>query len=486
MVVVMTLALELKARGEALGGGLARLQMDSVAVWVLESLPFLIAGAAAAIAAGGVPLGRVARSTVEPEPVPSAPPRVPQVKVEPPAPAAPPSPDPAPSRSEVAEPSPVETDQRVRALQELARVLKANVARATKDSRAKSALLAALSDELRAPLNTILGHTETLAERSSEEGLDIDASVAEVSEAAHRLAAVVNNLLDLAKIDMGTLSIVLEDVDVAQVVEEVQASMGSRRGPGIAVTIADDARFTRGDHMRVRQIVTNVVDEVSRHPSDRPVPLKVARTAASQGAWVSIEVRDPGTVLSDQELERAFDPFHAQSSAGLGMSIARRLAELMGGRLEVSADPETGTTYTLVLPPSVSTPAEAPPVRSQVALNERLSGLELVLLDASTGGPTLGRYLQKAGLEVTVCEELPELRIALEQSVPSVAVVDVADAGWTAAEDLLGRGVPVVVMSLRDEDVERSLQLGVTAFLTRPVDRKLLLATLERCLDGGH
>ncbi len=502
-VVVATLALELMARDLPVRGGLSDLQMQSVAVWVLESVPFLLAFAAAGMARPAVwGSSSVEGETTSAAAAPASTASAPDEPVAPPPPppladgatAPPPPPLPADLQSAnvlgVALEPQGGADSRLRAMQELVKVLRANAARAAEDSRSKSEYLANMSAELRTPLNAIIGY----AQRMLDEELgasEAEQSLHEVHQEARRLVVLLNNILDLSKIEVGNLSIVLEDVDLAQVVDEARVAVGGLLPPAssLIATIKAGARFARGDHMRVRQILVNLVTHVaSPEPPERLEVMVEPATlpglgAIAQGA-VAVRVSDDRP-LTRSQIENLFREYHESdvSEVALGLALGRKMAELMGGTLEVQSD-ASGSVFTLLLPSGFIEEAQVP-ARSTVALNERLSGLGLVLADHDPSASALARYLERAGLLVAHVRREPVLA-ALQEREPHIAVIDASIEGaWQAAEWAVEQGIKVVILSLRDEDVEQALQLGVAAFLARPVERPLVLATLERCLEEG-
>jgi signal transduction histidine kinase/CheY-like chemotaxis protein len=478
VVVVATLAVELVAQGLPLRGGLLALQRDSVLVWVVESLPFVIGGAAWALAsASGT------RHVVLPEaPQPVAPPSG--------APAPPPVPDALQGANLLGHAG---ADHRVRALEELVRVLREQAAKSATESRAKSAYLANMSHELRTPLNAIIGYAEMLAEEAEDRGYDLQDDLNKVADAAHMLVELINNILDLSKIEVGQLAVVLEDVDLAQVADEVRVAVAPlihQNDNAFSIRLAPDARLARGDHMRIRQILVNLLGNAFKFTDAAHVTLTIERATPKRDAWIALRVRDSGVGLSPRDLERVLDVYRQAEAAdrphgtGLGLPISKMLAELMGGRIEAESEPGVGSTFTLVLPPAALHESQVP-ARSTVALNERLQGQSLLLLDGSPTGVSLARYLERAGLEVELITDVVSWRIAARAQRPDMVILDVQlPAAWGLAEELLADRVPVVALSLRDSDVESALERGVTAFLTRPVSRRLVLATLERCLEA--
>ncbi|MEM6928371.1 MAG: HAMP domain-containing sensor histidine kinase, partial [Myxococcota bacterium] len=441
-IMVVTLALEVYAHEYQIQGGLLKLQRESVAVWVLESIPILLAGAAYVVMSPNdtwrADVNRRARDRKEPDPAsfpapslppspPSAPP-VPAVSASNSAPLSGPPSTPsftAPTGSSTGglpsgglavasspPPPPVPgklrkanilgsagSDQRVKALQELVKTLKEHAAQATDQSRAKSAMLTNLTQELRSPLNQIVGVTEMLVEEAQDprqSAVSLQADLRRVAGAGRHLVRLINEILDLSRIEVGQLALVLEDVDLAQILEEVRASLGSASSAAIAFHLDAAARMARGDHMRVRQILLTLVRDAAAVSQDGPVTVTLEKGA---GGGVEIRVRDSGPALSDDQIARLLERKTQADIArpsderrGLGLAVSRRLAELMGGGLKGRSDGGRGNEFMVTLPAARIAPEQVRP-RSTLALNERLSGMRLVLVDVDAASRSLASYL---------------------------------------------------------------------------------------------
>ncbi|MEZ4241230.1 MAG: ATP-binding protein, partial [Myxococcota bacterium] len=505
--------------------GLLALHRESPLGWVVEGMPFLLGLAAASImlrptASGPLPWTRppppVSVDTLTRKPNPSPPPLPSNLRQNtlpetaagalpgpvlrtPTIPAGKGATIPAPPTgmtSMVPSQTPAaaqRSDPGVKALRELVKVLKEQTERMASESRAKSAYLANMSHELRTPLSAIVGYAELLQEEAEERRLDLADDLRKVARSGRALVDQVNNILDLSKIEVGQLPVVLEDVDMAQVVAEVRVAvsdLGHTDHVAFSTRVAPGARLVRGDHLRLRQVLMHLLSNAFKFTDRGQVQLLVERATPKRDAWIAIRVRDTGPGMTKPELDRAFDEYAQAATVGgaggtgLGLAIARKLAELMGGRIETQSEKGVGSTFSVILPPArISEDTIAP--RSSVALNERLHGTKLLIVDADPFGISLNRYLERAGLAVTLVPDVASARVVCEGDAIHMAVVDAGlREAWPLVEDLIVDGVKVVVGSLADDDVERALQAGVSSFMLRPLDRKLVLATLERCLDG--
>jgi signal transduction histidine kinase len=223
-------------------------------------------------------------------------------------------------------------------------------------NRAKSSFLANMSHEIRTPLNAILGYTELVREDAEALGqTGMTADLDRVHRSSTHLLDLVNDILDLSKIEAGHLDVQRERIDLAAlataVCEEMTPLVEAR---GNRLVLETAPVFAEADPSRTRQCMLNLLSNAAKFTENGTVTLTLRHAAEH----VIIEVRDTGIGMSPDEVARIFDPF-AQASAetsrkyggtGLGMSIAKRLTELMGGSLDVDSAPGTGSTFRLVLP----------------------------------------------------------------------------------------------------------------------------------------
>lgn len=505
LVTALALPVEIVARDLPLRGGLGQVQTHSVAIWVVEALPLVIGFAMYALArradAAPVGVGVVAPSptpgVVErartPAPAPPIPsrrvastpaPQDPRTPAPPGVMVVPPAPPPLPTSLLGAQVlSTTVPDNRIHALQELLKTVREQADRAEKESRGKSRTVAQMAYELRTPLAAIIGHAELLEEDGADLGVERVGEVRKIVRSARLLSGLVNEILDLSKLEIGAMAMVLEDVDLAQIVDEtrvVVSALAEKNQNRFSGHVAAGARFARGDHMRIRQTLVGLVANAFRLTRGGNVTLTVEPAAEADG-WIALRVKDNGAGLAPDDLERLFDGNAPQ--IGLAVSIGRRLVELMGGRIDVDSAVGKGTSFSVLLPPAVRKEADVAP-RSTIALNERLAGMHVLIVDAEAVGVTMLRYLERAGMVARLVTDLRSAELAAQSENPQLVLVDVGLAGaWELVEELVAARVRVVATSLRDEDVERALETGVTAFLVRPLERRLVLATLERCLD---
>ncbi len=229
-------------------------------------------------------------------------------------------------------------------------------------NRTKSHFLAATSHELRTPLNAILGYSELIAEDLAESDLEgIAPDVGRIHAAGRHLLALINDILDLSRLEAGKLDLFLEEFDVAPLAGEVVATMrplADRNRNTILVEGAESAGRLFADPARVRQILLNLLGNAAKFTHDGTVTLRVAREGTGAAERVVFSVTDTGIGMTEEQISRLFRAFEQADpqvtrrfgGTGLGLVITRRLARMMGGDVVVSSRPGVGSTFTVDLP----------------------------------------------------------------------------------------------------------------------------------------
>ena len=225
-------------------------------------------------------------------------------------------------------------------------------------SRHKSQFLANMSHELRTPLNAILGYTELIVDRIyGEVPGKIDEVLERVQKSGRHLLGLINDVLDLSKIEAGQLALQLTDYSFSDVVQAVASSVGSlaaEKQLELTVDVAPDLPMGRGDERRITQVLLNLVGNAIKFTDKGKVAVRVS---ASDGAFLAA-VTDTGPGIKKEDQERIFEEFQQSDSAltkgktgtGLGLAIAKRIVELHGGRIWVESTLGEGSTFYLRIP----------------------------------------------------------------------------------------------------------------------------------------
>jgi adenylate cyclase len=365
---------------------------------------------------------------------------------------------------------------------------------------AKSRFLANMSHELRTPLNAVIGITEMLIEDTEESGnRGAREPLERISRAGKHLLQLINEVLDLSKIEAGKLEITYETVDVAALVHDLVGEVepiAEKNANRFVVECPSDIGSVRSDPMRLRQIILNLLSNACKFTEHGRVSLSVSRNRSNGEEFISFRVADTGIGMTEEQLGKLFQEFSQADNSttrkyggtGLGLAISDRLCRLMGGTIEVESKLGVGTTFTMRLPadrvsvtavvPTAATPAE----HIRLARTNRV----LVIDDDATVRDLMRRYLSREGFDVvTAAGGRQGLEFARELH-PSVITLDVFMPdldGWSVLQALKQdadlRRIPVIMMTISDEK-QKGITLGASGYLTKPVDRAQLAQLLDR------
>ncbi|MBR9989259.1 MAG: GAF domain-containing protein [Gemmatimonadetes bacterium] len=247
-------------------------------------------------------------------------------------------------------------------------------------NRAKSQFLANMSHELRTPLNAIIGYSEMLQEEAEERQLaDFVPDLGRIRSSGTHLLALINDILDLSKIEAGKMDLYVEPFDVREVVADVASTvqpMIQRNGNRLEVDVAAGVSEMRADLVKVRQVLLNLLSNAAKFTERGVVRLNVSAVHERDRDWVMFRIDDSGIGMNSDQLGRLFEAF-AQADAsttrryggtGLGLVISRRFCRLMGGDISVTSQPNSGSNFTVLLPLDVEAEGGAGGESAEVAV----------------------------------------------------------------------------------------------------------------------
>jgi PAS domain S-box-containing protein len=381
-------------------------------------------------------------------------------------------------------------------------------------NQAKSAFLANMSHEIRTPMTAILGYADILAE--SVGTAEQQEMALTVRRNAGYLLELVNDILDLSKIEAGKLSIEGVPVSPQELIEEVVALM-QVRAHAKGLVLRTEARTPlprtmRADPLRLRQCLVNLVGNAIKFTETGEVCVSLAMEAPKGTGQLRIEVRDSGIGMSPEQLSRLFQPF-AQADAstsrrfggtGLGLTICRRLTELMEGSLSVRSELGKGSAFSLCLPAASldEAPLYSPRTHGPAALAtpNALTARILLAEDGIDNQRLIAHVLRKAGAQVEIVADGAQAvqRALAALNTPGDAPFDlvlmdmqmpVLD-GYEATRHLrlAGYQTPIIAITAHamSDDRAKCLAAGCTEFASKPLRCDELFATIRRCLEGAR
>jgi signal transduction histidine kinase/CheY-like chemotaxis protein len=358
----------------------------------------------------------------------------------------------------------------------------------------KSRFLANMSHELRTPMNAIIGYTEILyedAEDAADAGRREDLS--RILGAARHLLELINEVLDLSKIEAGALTLALEDQTIADIAAEALAlvkPIAEKNANMLVVELAADLGRARLDGMRLRQCLVNVLSNACKFTHEGRVTFTAARRRIGASDWLCFDVSDTGIGMSETQMAHLFQPF-AQGDetitrrfggTGLGLSISKRLIEMMGGVITVDSAPGVGSRFTMRIPLKAMAQAGEEVAASRPA--GATGPVALSIEDSPDARAIIARTLEPLGFDVVGASSRAQGRLLAESLHPAVILLDLDLPDGNGLELLAAlrqsprtADIPVVVLSI-DDRREPSIAAGACQHLVKPVARDVLAATV--------
>ncbi|OYU78300.1 MAG: hypothetical protein CFE32_02180 [Alphaproteobacteria bacterium PA3] len=364
-------------------------------------------------------------------------------------------------------------------------------------SSAKSQLMANVSHELRTPLHAILGYTEMLIEDAEQDGRqDAARDARKVQDSAHHLLKLINEILDLAKIEAGKMEITHEPVNLCDLADEVLQSLdplAKNRGNQLILATPDDPIVVLTDGFRLRQCLMNLISNAIKFTQDGQVAISFEKksTATGRGTY-EIKVADTGIGMSEDAKARLFEPFQqgdgsvtrVYGGTGLGLALTREMMNLLGGTVSVESDAGLGSTFTLSLP---AKGLQAKDVDVQIVADEA-APLILVIDDDEVSNTLALRAAQNLGLNSAMAATgSSALAYLANRSVDLVILnLELPDMdGYACLAALRANAAlndtPIVVIAA-DDDQRKSIALGAQEHFMKPILGSVLGAAVARLI----
>lgn len=405
--------------------------------------------------------------------------------------------DPDVPSTETADSEPQDLHLQVNALREEVRRAREEAKAA---ARAKSAFLANMSHELRTPLNAILGYAELLQEDARDLGAhELLPDLEKIQASGISLLALINDILDLARIESGRAVLYPEPVDLADLCDEVLqavAPFAADNGNVASMQQADDAVVLVTDRRKLVQCLIHLMSNACKFTTHGRVTLTVGRTDPTQPRMVCFEVRDTGIGIPPDQVEAIFQEFHQVDDSttrryggtGLGLTITLKLVRLLGGDITVQSTPGEGSCFTIRVPDLAAVDeVQSPSAEPHTAPTHTPSGITVLVVDDDPSmRELLRRYLVGEGHTVLEARSGAEgVRLA-ELHRPDVICLDAVMPemdGWSTLRVMKSRSstadIPVVMVTMID-DRSRGIVLGAADYLVKPIRKDVLLTSIRR------
>ena len=360
--------------------------------------------------------------------------------------------------------------------------------------RTKSEFVSNVSHELRTPMTAIKGYTDLLHTRAvGPINGEQERFLAIIKNNADRLTALINDLLDISRVDTGRVRFVPQPLHIGDVIADVVKALAGQaqaKRQELRYEVVAGLPELMGDRDRLNQVLTNLVSNASRYT---PEGGEIEVLAYPVEGAVRVDVRDTGIGISPEDLGRIFERFYRADhplvqeagGSGLGLSIAKMFVEMHGGRLWVESELGKGSAFTLVLPMPVR--GEGQDRRLPTHLMARTRTI-LVVEDEPDIAELIKRQLEDSGYRVSVLGSGPAVVAVVEDSQPDLVMLDLILPdmdGMDVLRDLKANittaDVPVIVSTVVPDDGS-AWKLGIVDYLTKPLSNEDLLRSVEKAL----
>ena len=362
-------------------------------------------------------------------------------------------------------------------------------------SEHKSAFLASMSHELRTPLNAIIGYSEMLYETAQDEGQDeFLPDLAKIRDAGRHLLGLINEILDLSKIEAGKMELYLEEVDLGALVEEVRSivePLAAANANRLDIVAPTTVGAFRTDRTKLKQSLLNLLSNAGKFTHEGRIGLEV-RPSDDE---ISFIVSDTGIGMTEEQQSRLFQAFsqadisttRQYGGTGLGLAITKHFCEMLGGRIAAESTPGRGSTFTITLPDRGRVAPDVAPLPE----GAEHAPLVMIVDDDPNARDLLAATVRREGYRVVAATDGETALTLAREWHPGVVTLDVLMPrmdGWAVLtafkSDPELAEIPVIIVTvLADRSI--AVSLGAAEFLTKPVDRARLAAAIRQYVYGS-
>lgn len=373
-------------------------------------------------------------------------------------------------------------------------------------SEEKSRFLASMSHELRTPLNAIIGYSEMLIEDANDLGqAGFVTDLHKIMGSGRHLLALINDVLDLSKIEAGKMELYVERLSLRQLLVEVESTVApliAKRGNRLTVTAEVEPDEIEIDKTKLRQNLFNLLSNAAKFTENGEIRLCVERFAGEDDDWLEFSVTDNGIGMTAEQQAKLFQAFVQVDSSttrnyggtGLGLTITQHFVRMMGGSIEVESEAGKGSTFRFRVPATSGThPAREAPLPVEASQGLSSHGTILVIDDEARARKFVSDAVRGAGFDVIEAEGGEEGMAKMRRSRPDAIVLDVimpGQDGWSVLREIKSDrslcDIPVILATVV-ADREMGLAFGAADHLIKPIDPQQLVDTLNAVAgDGRH
>jgi CheY-like chemotaxis protein len=363
---------------------------------------------------------------------------------------------------------------------------------------AKSQFLANMSHELRTPMNAVIGYTEILMEDADVlEPEDFVADLKKIHSAAKHLLELINNVLDLSKVESGKMELSLSHFNVERLVEEVAATMQplfESKSNQFNILFQNTLGEVYADEMKTRQILVNLLGNAAKFTEQGKISLEVSREHYQQARWLRFSITDAGIGMTSEQQKKLFLPFSQVDPSttrrfggtGLGLAITKQFTEMMGGTITLESRFGEGSTFTVLIPAQVNHVAVATNLLPKTQTVLQGQGIILVIDDDTIVLEILKNHLTHLGYSVATAANGKEGFRLAKKLRPDAILLDVLMPemdGWELLSGLKNHpilcDIPVIMTSI-EEGKTTGNALGAMDYLTKPINAEQLATVLSK------
>jgi len=367
-------------------------------------------------------------------------------------------------------------------------------------NKVKSDFLASMSHELRTPLNAIIGYSELLQEEAEELGQSsfVD-DIKKINSSGKHLLTIINDILDLSKIEAGKMDLYVETFSIKNLIEDVMNTIQplvNQNENKFIVNCEPAIDKMSADMQKVKQSLFNLLSNACKFTEQGMITLTVEPLFKDGSNYIAFHVEDTGIGMSQEQISQLFQSFTQGDSStkrkyggtGLGLTISQHYCQMMGGNISVSSTLTIGSKFTILLPAIVEEPQDNQNYKFQPALSSPADHKNTILIieDDASVCDLISRFLEKDGYKVIQARNGIEGIEFAQKDKPHLVTLDLILPdidGWqvlnTFKADPYLKDIPIIIITVT-EDKERGFALGASEFITKPVDRGHLLNVVHK------